>query len=74
MPIEQQVVVVYAATKGFLDKLNVSEIGKFEEKLLKEIEPQILNDIKEKKVISDELNQKLKTFFDNFTQKFLAAR
>ena len=74
MPIEQQVVVVYAATKGYLDKLNVSEIGKFEERLLKEIDPQILNDIKEKKAISEELNQKLKTFFDSFTEKFLAAR
>ena len=74
MPIEQQVVVVYAATKGYLDKMNVSEIGKFEERLLKEIDPHILNDIKEKKVISEELNQKLKTFFDSFTEKFLAAR
>eukprot|EP00951_Prasinocladus_malaysianus_P049646 scaffold672030_cov703-Prasinocladus_malaysianus.AAC.1 len=30
MPIEQQVVILYAATKGYLDKLSISEIGPFQ--------------------------------------------
>jgi F0F1-type ATP synthase alpha subunit len=42
MPIERQVVVVYAATKGYLDKLNVSDILSFEQALLKEIDPEVL--------------------------------
>jgi len=74
MVIEKQVVVVYAATKGYLDKMNVSDIESFEQKLLKEIDPEILKTISEQKSISDSLNQKLKTFFDGFTEKFLAAR
>lgn len=72
MTIESQVVVVYAATKGYLDKLSVSDINSFEQALLKEIDTAILKEIREKKTISDELNSQLKQFFDRFTNKFLA--
>ena len=73
MDIERQVVIVYAATKGYLDKMNVSDIVAFEKALLKEIDPEILTSIKEQKSISESLNEKLKTFFDKFTEKFLAS-
>ena len=66
MSIERQVVVVYAATKGYLDKLSVSDISSFQESLLKEI--------REKKAINDDLNQQLKQFFDKFTNKFVIAK
>jgi proton translocating ATP synthase F1 alpha subunit len=72
MPIENQVVVLYAATKGYLDKMNISSIPQFEQALLKEIDSTLLAEIREKRVLSDELNQKLKTFFDKFTTNFLA--
>ena len=62
-----------AATKGYLDKLNVSDIQRFEQQLLKEIDPSILNEIREKRSISDQLNSQIKQFFDNFTGKFLSA-
>jgi len=73
MTIERQVVVVYAATKGYLDKLNVSDIQRFEEQLLKEIDSSILAEIREKRSISDQLNTQMKQFFDRFTGKFLSA-
>jgi F0F1-type ATP synthase alpha subunit len=73
MEIEKQVVIVYAATKGYLDKMNVSDIAKFEESLLKEISPEILKTIREEKSISENLNTKLKNFFDTFTDKFLST-
>ncbi len=73
MDIERQVVIVYAATKGYLDKMNVSDIVAFEKALLKEIDPEILTSIKEQKSISESLNEKLKTFFDKFTDKFIAS-
>ncbi len=73
MPIEKQVVVLFAATRGYLDRLNISDIGKFEQALLKEIDPAILNTIKEKKELSNELLGTLKTFFDGFTDRFLAT-
>lgn len=71
LEIERQVVVVYAATKGYLDKMSVSNILAFESELLKQIDPQILSQISQEKSISDNLNQKLKAFFDSFTTKFL---
>jgi len=73
MPIENQIVVLYAATRGYLDKLSVSEIPRFEQAVLREISPNILTTIREKRVLSDELNTQLKTFFDGFTDKFLAT-
>lgn len=73
MPIESQVVVLYAATKGYLDKMNIADITKFEKDVLKEIDAQILNIIREKKVISEELDLKLKNFFDNFTERFIST-
>lgn len=73
MPIENQIVVLYAATRGYLDKMNISDIPRFEQSILREISPDVLNSIREKRVLSDDLNNQLKTFFDNFTDKFLAT-
>ena len=73
MPIEKQVVVLYAATKGYLDKMNISSISQFEQTVLREIDPAILSTIREQRALSDELNTKLKAFFDNFTDRFLAT-
>lgn len=74
MPIERQVIIVYAATKGYLDKLKVSDIAAYETSLQQEIEPNILTAIREQKAISDELNSQLKKFFDGFTDRFIATR
>ena len=73
MPIETQIVVLYAATKGYLDRLSVANISKFEQDLLREIDPTILTAIREQKAISPELDSKLKSFFDGFTDRFLAT-
>jgi F-type H+/Na+-transporting ATPase subunit alpha len=34
MPVEEQVCVLYAGVKGYLDKINTSDIGKFEKMYL----------------------------------------
>lgn len=73
MPIENQILVLYAATRGYLDKMSISDISRFEQAVLREISPEVLTIIREKRVISDELNSQLKTFFDSFTDKFLAT-
>ena len=74
MPIERQVIIVYAATKGYLDKLSVSDIHAYEQSLQQEIDPSILTEIREKGSISDDLNGKLKSFFDGFTERFMTTR
>ena len=73
MPIENQIVVLYAATKGYLDKMNIAHIGLFEQAILREVDADLVSTIREKRVLSDDLNTRLKTFFDGFTEKFLAT-
>lgn len=73
MPIENQIVVLYAATRGYLDKMSIADIPHFEQALLREISPEVLNSIREKGVLSDDLNAQLKSFFDGFTDKFAAT-
>ncbi len=73
MTIQEQVVVVYAATKGYLDKIKVADILNFEKQLFKEIDPSLLQRIADQKKLSDELNGQLKGFFDAFTDRFISA-
>lgn len=73
MPLENQIVVLYAATRGYLDQMKISDIPRFQEAILQEISPNVLHTIRETRVLSDELNTQLKTFFDGFTEKFLAT-
>lgn len=73
MPIENQIVVLYAATRGYLDKMSIADIPRFEQAVLREISPDVLNTIREKRVLSDDLNAQLKSFFDGFTDKFAAT-
>lgn len=73
MTIQEQVVVVYAATKGYLDKIKVSDILDFERQLREEIDPSLLQRIADQRKLSDELNNQLKSFFDSFTDRFISA-
>ena len=73
MPIEQQVVVIYAGTKGYLDKVDVSKIAEFEEGILKEVDSSILDAIRTEGTISDALDKKIAAFFEDYTARFLAA-
>ena len=74
MPIEQQVVVIYAATKGYLDKVAIADIGAFEAGLLKEVSPALLETIRTEKVISDSTDAKLKELCEGYTNGFIAAK
>ena len=73
MVIEQQVVVIYAGTKGYLDKVDVAKIGEYEEGLLKEVDSSILDAIRTEGSISDALDKKIAAFFEDYTARFLAA-
>ena len=73
MGIEQQVVVIYAGTKGYLDKVDVAKIGEYEEGLLKEVDSSILDAIRTEGAISDALDKKIAAFFEDYTARFLAA-
>jgi proton translocating ATP synthase F1 alpha subunit len=74
LEIELQIVIIYLGVKGFLDKIEVSDISFFEKSwinFLQEQHSHILNEIKKKKELSFEINEQLNTLCNEFTQKFL---
>ena len=77
MPIEDQVVSIYAGVRGFLDQIKVSEVKDFETKALADIKsnhPEFLEEIRNTKVISDELDKKLTDYFTQFTGSFVISQ
>ncbi len=73
MPTEDQVVVIYGATKGFLDTIDIPAISKFEKAVLKEVSPTILTAIRQQGSISNEMDELLKSFYSNLVNSFVAA-
>nr|ACI95886.1 ATP synthase F1 subunit alpha [Isoetes engelmannii]ACK38299.1 ATP synthase F1 subunit alpha [Isoetes engelmannii] len=71
LPIEKEIVVIYAAVKGYLDEIPIPIIEKYEQELLKSIDPGILSSIAEEKSITEQINSQLATFYKEFTQSFL---
>lgn len=69
LPVEDQVAVIYAVTKGFVDDVPVAQIGEFERGLLrylKEKKSTILETIKNDKKMSDEITQELTQAIEEF--------
>jgi len=73
IPVEKQIVAIFAGTRGFLDEFPVNQVRQLEEEMLKYMEankPEIFREIREKKMISDELEQKLQTVLKEFAAEF----
>jgi F-type H+-transporting ATPase subunit alpha len=77
LPVEKQVLIIYAASIGTLDDLPVDQCRPFEEGLYKFVEnahPGILNGIREKKNLDDALKAQINAVLKEFKDKFLADR
>lgn len=75
MPVEKQIVSIYAGTKGYLDDLPVEKVREFEEGLHEFIElshPDIYEKLKEEKVLSEELEKKLSDTITEYKKKFVS--
>ena len=74
MSVEEQIVSLFAAKNGFLKKVQVKDIHKYESDLLKEMKnhKEILESITTKKVLDDELTQSLKDVLKTFTEDFIS--
>jgi F-type H+-transporting ATPase subunit alpha len=73
LTIEQQVFVLFAGVKGYLDKINIKNIGLFEKALLNDLiltKSKILDVIKIKKTISPELEKDMHVYMTNFVESF----
>jgi F-type H+-transporting ATPase subunit alpha len=73
LTVEKQVTILYAGTKGFLDKYPVNVLGKYEAGLYSFVEdryPQIFTEIAEKQEISDELNKVMAEALNAYDEEF----
>jgi len=73
MSTAEEVVSIFSGVKGYLDKLEVRDVGRFERGLLNEVKskaPEILTAIATEKQISGETEGKLKALLDAYAKTF----
>ena len=73
IPVEEQVVAIFAGVRGYLDKFAIGRIGAFETQLLADIkarEPSILDSIRADLEIKKPTEDKLIAFLDGFVKSF----
>ncbi len=77
MPVEEQILVIFAGTNNFLEELAVDEIAQYETKLLEFARQEygdILRDIREKKSLDSDLKEKMKEMLTQFKDIFKGYR
>ena len=72
-PVEEQVVSIFAGVRGYLDKVEVKDVTRFDAAMLDELRANgqdILHSIRDEKELSEETEGKLKSFLDGFAKTF----
>lgn len=75
LPVEKQIVIIYAATNGYIDEFELEVLGRYEEELYGFIEnkhPDIFAELREKKNIDDQIKEKLEKVLTEFKEAFEA--
>ncbi len=75
LPMEKEVLIIFAAKEGYFDKLTVEQIRPFELGLYTNFDSHhadLLGEIRDQKQISDDLTKKLKAGLDTYEQAFIA--
>jgi F-type H+-transporting ATPase subunit alpha len=73
LPVEKQILAIYAATNGYVDAYPAQALRRYEEELYSFFEtrhPQIMNDIREKKALDDELKSRMNKALDELKGVF----
>ena len=75
LPVENQVVMIYAGTNGFLDQLPESALKKYETELFRFVEtsqPDLLPDLRSKRELTDDIKERLESALREFNDTFTA--
>jgi F-type H+-transporting ATPase subunit alpha len=75
MPVEEQVLVIFAATRGFIDDVPLDRMKEFEQEFLRfmrTVKAHIPEKIRTEKALSDELMKEIGDAINEFKQGFLA--
>jgi F-type H+-transporting ATPase subunit alpha len=73
VPVEEQVIAIFAGTRGYLDRVEIADVGRFEASLLGELRssrPDLLSAIRSEGAISDASQKELTQFLDDFSKTF----
>jgi len=73
MPVEQQAVAIWLGTKGYTEEIELSEVKRFEWEFLSLLRAEksgLIDDIKNKKEITDSTDKKLQAFAQDFIKIF----
>jgi F-type H+-transporting ATPase subunit alpha len=73
LPVEEQVVAIFSGVRGFLDRVKVEDVTRFEQALRSEVKaqaPEILEQIRSKREIDKETEEKLTRFLEAFVKTF----
>jgi F-type H+-transporting ATPase subunit alpha len=73
LPVEKQVLVIFAATNGFVDDYEVDVLLRYEEELLHYADSrhgEVLAELRDKKAIDDDLKLKLEGMLNDFKEVF----
>ncbi len=76
VPVEDQIVVIYAASTGFMDELPVESIKKYETELLEFVHAghaNIIEGLRTQKALTDDIVANLNAALKSFTERFAAA-
>jgi F-type H+-transporting ATPase subunit alpha len=74
--VEDQVVTIYAATKGYMDELPLESVKRYESELLEFIKvshPAIIEGLSIQKALTDEITAELDSALNGFTERFKAT-
>tara|TARA_B100000686_G_scaffold265830_1_gene280400 strand:+ start:13434 stop:14966 length:1533 start_codon:yes stop_codon:yes gene_type:complete len=73
LSVEEQVVVIYSGVKGFLDKIEIADINKFEEALLNNLraDKKILEKIRKSTALDDEIEKSITEVIENIVKDFI---
>jgi F-type H+/Na+-transporting ATPase subunit alpha len=74
MAVEEQVVSIFAGTRGYLDKIEIAAVTRFEAAMLGEIranKPAILKAIRDKRELAADTEKELMAFLDGFAKTFV---
>jgi F-type H+-transporting ATPase subunit alpha len=77
LPVEKQIIIVFAGTQGYLDDLPVEQCRKFEEELYRFVDNAphgLWDEIRTKKALDDQLRAKVKAVVEEFKARFVAEQ
>tara|TARA_B100000579_G_C22812072_1_gene845804 strand:+ start:16 stop:1551 length:1536 start_codon:yes stop_codon:yes gene_type:complete len=75
LSVEEQVVVIYAGVKGYLDNIEISDIAKFEVALLSSLRESkdILDSIKSKAALDDDIEKSITVLIEKVSKEFIKS-